>query len=108
MQNIQYQVSIAINAADPSRLVPVHCERDIEALVKESEVLTGKPGRRFVVAGAERLSYQVELTALGLHTRRIDTDGTPMGAQLVRSSDVKDHTLGDALRCGQLFTFSVH
>lgn len=41
-------------------LLNVRAPEDIEFLVKESEVLTGKPGRTFVIAGADRLSYRVQ------------------------------------------------
>jgi hypothetical protein len=106
MQNIQYHLSIAINAADTARLVPVHCERDIEALVKESEVLTGRPGRKFIVAGAERIAYHVKWNALGLCVRRVQQDSELSDAQFMRAREFNDHTLGAALRCGQLFTLS--
>ena len=42
-------------------LLAVTAPEDIEFLVKESEVLTGQPGRIFVIAGAERLSYRVSV-----------------------------------------------
>jgi hypothetical protein len=106
MQTTQYHPSIAINAADAARLVPVHSERDIEDRVKESEVLTGQPGRQFVVAGAERLTYHVEWSVAGLNVRRLTEDGQLSAAQFMRTRDIKDHTLGNALRCGQLFTLS--
>ena len=37
------------------RLLSVQAPEDIEYLVKESEVLTGRSGRTFVIAGADRL-----------------------------------------------------
>lgn len=108
MQNVQFQLSIASNAVDTTRLVPVQCEQHIELLVKESEVLTGKPGRRFIVAGAERLAYHVEWNAAGLQVRRIGDGGQLAGTHFMRSRELDDHTLGAALRCGQLFTPRVH
>jgi len=36
------------------RLLSVQAPEDIEYLVKESEVLTGRSGRTFVIAGADR------------------------------------------------------
>jgi hypothetical protein len=108
MQNAQYHQSIAINAADTNRLVPVECERDIEDRVKESEVLPGKSGRKFVVAGAERLAYHVEWTVAGLNVRRVKEDGELADAQFMRAREIKDHTLGNALQCGQLFALGVH
>jgi hypothetical protein len=41
------------------RLLSVQAPEDIEYLVKESEVLTGRSGRTFVIAGADRLVYRV-------------------------------------------------
>jgi len=38
------------------RLLSVQAPEDIEYLVKESEVLTGRSGRTFVIAGADRLA----------------------------------------------------
>ena len=40
-------------------LLAVTAREDIEFLVKESELLTGQPGRIFVIAGADRLSQAV-------------------------------------------------
>ena len=40
-------------------MLAVRSTEDIEFLVKESEVLTGLPGRRFVIAGADRLTYRL-------------------------------------------------
>lgn len=108
MQIDQYLAAIAMNAADATRLVPVHCEREIEDRVKESEVLTGRPGRKFVVAGAERLAYHVEWTAAGLNVRRVNENGELTEAQFMRAREIKDHTLGNALHCGRLFTLSAH
>jgi hypothetical protein len=54
------------------RLLSVQAPEDIEYLVKESEVLTGRSGRTFVIAGADRLVYRVHwqlLTESGGHAR---------------------------------------
>ena len=40
-------------------MLAVRSTEDIEYLVKESEVLTGLPGRTFVIAGADRLTYRL-------------------------------------------------
>ncbi len=52
------------------RLLSVQAPEDIEYLVKESEVLTGRSGRTFVIAGADRLVSRVHwqpLTESGGH-----------------------------------------
>ena len=51
-------------------LLAVTAPEDIEFLVKESEVLTGQPGRIFVIAGAERLSYRVRWQLMGFKVAR--------------------------------------
>lgn len=43
---------------------------DIEGLVKESEVVTGKATRTFVVAGADRLFYELTWSARSWHCLR--------------------------------------
>jgi hypothetical protein len=44
---------------DAPSLLTVQAPEDIEYLVKESEVLTGRAGRTFVIAGADWLVYRV-------------------------------------------------
>ncbi len=46
------------HAPNASAWLPVQALSDIEFLVKESEVLTGRAGRCFLVAGADRLTYR--------------------------------------------------
>ena len=45
---------------------------DIEYLVKESEVVTGNPGRKFVIYGADRLIYRIAWHPNGYHVQRLD------------------------------------
>ena len=40
-------------------LIQVRTPADIEYLVKESEVVTGHPVRKFVIYGADRLAYRI-------------------------------------------------
>lgn len=100
---------ISLDAIDRERLLPVRSEREIEFFVKESEIVTGTPGRDFVVAGAERLSYRVEWHGAGLSVRRCDGN-TAAAAQalFVQRQDLTNHTLGNAMRYGQLFTPHLH
>ena len=63
------------NAQGPDagpRLLAVATPQDIEFLVKESEVLTGLPGRTFVIAGADWLTYRVQWHTMGFKVERLD------------------------------------
>lgn len=85
-------------------LVPVCHVRAIEHLVKESEVLTGQPGRAFVIAGADRLAYRVHLRPNGYEVERLDDEGHCLSQDYVPTNSLAEHSLGGALRCGQLYT----
>jgi hypothetical protein len=58
-------------------LLTVQAPEDIEFLVKESEVLTGRAGRTFVIAGADWLAYRVHWHPIGLKVERLDAEGGP-------------------------------
>lgn len=90
-----------------SGLVAVKKGSDLEHLIKESEVLTGMPGRRFVVAGADRLVYRVSLGANYLEVTRLGAEEESLHTDVVMMEDVEQHHLGTALRTGQLFTPAV-
>lgn len=51
-------------------LTAVRSNTDLQHLVKEAEVLSGLPGRRFIVAGAERLEYRISLGQCHLEIAR--------------------------------------
>ena len=85
-------------------LLAVTKPEDIEYLVKESEVLTGRPGRLFVIAGADRLSYRVQWHPTGFKVERLDLDGSVLSVQHLLAWEFVDHGLVDALGAGQLFT----
>lgn len=85
-------------------LLKVRAPEDIEFLVKESEVLTGKSGRTFVIAGADRLSYRVQWHPMGSKVERLDTHGQPLSSQHLLPWELLDHSLVEALHAGQLFT----
>jgi hypothetical protein len=53
-------------------MLAVNEARDIEFLVKESEVLTGRAGRLFVIAGADWLTYRVLWHPMGFKVERLD------------------------------------
>jgi hypothetical protein len=97
-----------IRSAALSMLLPVRSVTDLEWLVKESEMITGKPGRHFVVAGGDRPVYQVQLDSSGFEVIRVDVD--PLGAAPTHSSkpEFLQHPVASAMACGRLYTAKVH
>lgn len=97
------QLCASIRSAAMKDLVPVRTLGDLEWFVKESELLTGNAGRRFVVAGADRPAYRVQSDPAGFQISRLDEDigGDPM---LATAPELVGHTLGNALACGLLYT----
>lgn len=96
-----------IHASIPSNdapLLSVRAPEDIEFLVKESEVLTGQPGRTFVIAGADRLRYRVQWYPIGFKVERLDAHGQALNSQHLLPWEFPEHSLVQALRAGQLFT----
>lgn len=92
-----------IRETELGRLVPVRTLNDLDWLVKESELMTGEPGREFVVAGADRPAFHVRLEHGGYQIRRTDHDigNLPLRAT---APDLVNHTLGNAMACGLLYT----
>jgi hypothetical protein len=88
-------------------MLAVRSTDDIEYLVKQSEVLTGLPGRTFVIAGAERLSYRLLWHPLGFRVQRLDDQAKVLHTQHLASFEFLDHSLLEALHAGQLFTVPV-
>jgi len=97
------QTHVSIPGNDTS-LLNVLAPEDIEFLVKESEVLTGKPGRTFVIAGADRLSYRVQWHPMGSKVERLDEHGQALSSEHLLPWEFADHNVVEALRAGQLFT----
>ena len=85
-------------------LIPVRSTEDIEFLVKESEVVTGKPGRKFVIGGADRLVYRIQWSPSGYHVQRLDEAGNATSSMYVQPESFAEHCVGDAMREGYLFT----
>ena len=85
----------------PLRVLP---GEEIADLVKESEVRTGRPGRRFVIHGAERLAYRVLALPGGLEVTRIDERGRAFACAFVPARSLEHHPLALAQRAGCLFT----
>jgi len=85
-------------------LIQVCTPADIEYLVKESEVVTGNPGRKFVIFGADRLVYRIAWHSNGYHIERLDESDNPTSAMYLLPAQFSAHGLGEALSRGQLFT----
>ena len=85
-------------------LIQVCTPADIEYLVKESEVVTGNPGRKFVIFGADRLIYRIAWHPNGYHVERLDESDNPTGTMCLLPAQFSAHGLGEALSRGQLFT----
>lgn len=86
------------------RLLSVQAPEDIEYLVKESEVLTGRSGRTFVIAGADWLAYRVHWHPIGLKVERLNEEGRVLSTQHLLPREFLGHSLIEALAAGQLFT----
>jgi hypothetical protein len=88
-------------------MLAVNEARDIEFLVKESEVLTGRAGRLFVIAGADWLTYRVLWHPMGFKVERLDERGQVVWSQHQLPWEFVDHSVVEALHAGQLFTPAV-
>lgn len=104
------QIDTSIGRDGP-RLLAVQAPEDIEFLVKESEILTGEPGRTFVIAGADRLTYRLHWRPRacpgGLRVERIDAQGRVLSTQHLPVWAFVEHSLVEAQAAGQLFTAPV-
>jgi len=85
-------------------LTQVCTPADIEYLVKESEVVTGNPGRKFVIYGADRLIYRIAWHPNGYHVEHLDESDNPKGTMYLLPAQFSAHGLGKAVSRGQLFT----
>lgn len=85
-------------------LIQVRTPADIEYLVKESEVVTGHPGRKFVIHGADRLAYRIAWHPNGYHVERLNDSDKPTSTMYLLPAQFNAHGLGEALSRGQLFT----
>lgn len=85
-------------------LLTVQAPEDIEFLVKESEVLTGRSGRIFVIASADWLAYRVHWHPIGLKVEHLDAAGQILSTSYLLPKEFRRHSLMEALTAGQLFT----
>ena len=97
-----------IRSTELCKLLQVRTVSDLEWFVKESEVVTGRPGRDFVVAGGDRPADQVRADAVGFEVLRIDLD--PSGTARTHSSNAEffQHPVASAMACGRLYTASLY
>ena len=91
-------------AHDAPSLLTVQAPEDIEFLVKESEVLTGRAGRTFVIAGADWLAYRVHWHPIGVKVERLNAERRVLSTQHLLPREFLRHSLMEALAAGQLFT----
>jgi len=91
-------------ANDALSLLTVHAPEDIEFLIKESEVLTGRAGRTFVIAGADWLAYRVHWHPIGQKVERLNAEGRVLNTRHLLPREFLGHSLMEALAAGQLFT----
>ena len=91
-------------ACNAQTLVNVLAPEDIEFLIKESEVITGRPGRTFAVAGADWQAYRLHWLQGVLKVDRLDTTGQVLSTERVPTKAFCEHRLIGALASGLLFT----
>ncbi|MGQ0597163.1 hypothetical protein [Aquabacterium sp.] len=77
---------------------------EVEYLIKESEVITGQPGRTFVIASADQLRYRVEWHELYLKIERLNEHQDVVSTQFMTPLQFATHSLTEALKLGQLLT----
>lgn len=86
-------------------LVPVRDARDLEFLIKESEIVTGIAGRTFVLLGSRSQSYRIGLQPCGYLLEPLDGDAPAASPQYVSAAEWRAHPVSRALRAGLVFTF---
>jgi len=95
-------------ASAASGLVPVRTLDDLDWYVKEREMLTGEPGRVFVVDGKDALTYVVQLDQAGYLISPVRIAADPDLHATTVARDILGHALGNALRLGRLYTPALH
>lgn len=93
-----------IGSASVRNLRLVRSLNDLDWFVKESEIITGNPGREFIVAGADHPTFRVHLVHRGYQIARVDLGEEAATAVCTTSAELVDHAVGDALLRGQLYT----
>lgn len=86
-------------------LVQVRTTADIIHLVKESEIASGRGGRKFFVKCApRRLAYLISTNGLGVEVQRLKDSGELFCMTYSYIDQVIEGDLGVAMRDGRLFT----
>ncbi len=85
-------------------LLTVQAPEDIEFLIKESEIITGRPGRTFAVAGANWQVFRLHWLQGVVKVDRLDVSGQVLSTERVPTKAFCEHRLIGALASGLLFT----
>lgn len=85
-------------------LAAVRNSQDLEWLVKEAEIPTGRAGREFVVAGPDRPAFRVAVGPSLYEVTRLDDAKAAICTDAVSVEELARHRIGEALQRGQLFT----
>lgn len=96
------------NSRGVETMVAVHATEDIEFLIRESEIVTGRRGRKFVIASADRLDYLIQCHRAGFRIQRLDHEDNPTSSMTLLAGEFHLHSVGEAIRAGQLFTLPVN
>ena len=93
---------------DINTMVAVHATEDIEYLIKEGEIVTGRRGHKFIIASADRLVYPIQCHRAGFRIQRLDHEDNPTSSMTLLAGEFHLHRVGEALRAGQVFTLPVN
>lgn len=85
-------------------LLPVHDREHLNWLVKESEMLTGRRGREFLLVGDDRPVLHVRLDHTGYEVVADEGDSVSAPASRRPDPELRDLTLDLAFLYGLLFT----
>lgn len=88
-------------------LLPVRTVDDLELLVKEFEIATGRAGRAFLVADDVGAAWKVAADLAGFRIVPLRGAADP-ASSLVTPAELGTHPLGTAIRRGQLFAEPLH
>lgn len=95
-----------IGSASVRNLRLVRSLNDLDWFVKESEIITGNPGREFVVADADegQSTFRVCLGHVGYQIARVNRGEEAATAVCATATELVRHVVGDALVRGRLYT----
>ena len=85
------------------RLLRVTAMADLSYLVKEREVVSGRPGRDFFIGKHRTLAFVLHAESNGFEIRRAGSSAANE-VRYVTDQQVADTVIGNALRAGKLFT----